>query len=48
MERWTELILFALMGLFWVALFYFLKKQDEKGKDVKEDKEDTDNYLLKP
>jgi len=44
MGRWTELIIFALFCAFWVWLFYFLQKKDERGKDKKEK---IDDYLIK-
>ena len=43
-NRWLELIILALFGVFWVWLFYFLQKKDEKGKDKKEK---IDDYLIK-
>lgn len=48
MNRWLELIILALFCVFWVWLFYFLKKQDEKGKDKKEKmKKEINDYLIK-
>jgi hypothetical protein len=46
MRYWTELIILVIGALFWVWLFYFFQKRDEKEKEVKDDK-DINDYLLK-
>ena len=46
MNRWIELILFALFGVFWVWLFYFLQRFDKKQEKKKDKKEDINDYLI--